>query len=127
MAVYLANGKAKSAADNANKRAQKQGIPGTITEKDILTMFEFFGWRCIYCGGDGYDTSDRVIGLDHVVPMCKGGPNELHNIVCSCKPCNASKSRYNVYQWMVKTHRDVDYFEQLFKLWQEFLKAYKPE
>jgi hypothetical protein len=127
MPGYLTRNKAKGAADNANKRAEQQGRPGRITERDVITMFEFFGWRCIYCGGDGLDTSDRVIGLDHVVAMCNGGTNELRNIVCCCKPCNASKSRYDVYRWMVKKNMNTQRFQDLFRLWQQYLDAYRPE
>jgi 5-methylcytosine-specific restriction endonuclease McrA len=31
------------------------------------------------------------IEIDHVVPLSKGGSNDLSNLVTACKPCNQAK------------------------------------
>ena len=43
------------------------------------------GHACVYCGA----RSDLT--LDHVVPLSKGGSNELENLATACRPCNSSK------------------------------------
>jgi 5-methylcytosine-specific restriction endonuclease McrA len=39
---------------------------------------------CYYCGQDA-DT------VDHIVPIAKGGGDEMDNLVAACRSCNYSK------------------------------------
>ena len=41
---------------------------------------------CAYCG-DG-----EANQVDHIIPVSKGGSNELHNLVTACARCNRLKS-----------------------------------
>jgi hypothetical protein len=54
--------------------------------------FEIFardGFKCRYCGRQ----SDEVqLVLDHMVPVCRGGGDELENLITSCFECNAGKA-----------------------------------
>lgn len=43
---------------------------------------------CVYCGRRPPDVELHV---DHVVPVAKGGSNELHNLVAACRDCNLGK------------------------------------
>jgi hypothetical protein len=43
----------------------------------------------MYCGKMPPEVTLQV---DHVVPICKGGPDDSHNLVTSCRDCNAGKS-----------------------------------
>ena len=48
------------------------------------------GFRCAYCGrGEGEGVQ---LHIDHLVPVARGGKNELENLVTSCAPCNLGKS-----------------------------------
>jgi hypothetical protein len=73
------------------------------------------GWFCHYCGcplagaatpeklvrywmNDGWSISinpkyrsTHWVNLDHVVPRCRGGSNELENLVLACGQCNSRK------------------------------------
>ena len=40
---------------------------------------------CRYCGGDDDLT------IDHIVPRCQGGGDELRNLAVACRPCNSRK------------------------------------
>ena len=73
-----------SAARNANRRAERWGVPGKLTTADIRDVLD--GKVCTYCGSD-----DDHMCVDHVTPMAKGGPNTRDNLVPSCRTCNASK------------------------------------
>lgn len=44
------------------------------------------GNACRYCG------SSEVPTVDHVIPRCQGGSDELHNLVVACRGCNSKKS-----------------------------------
>ena len=77
-----------------------------------LEVFERDGYRCRYCGvryvnkvtrepvaskpydGPFWMRRQRWIGLlhvDHVIPRCKGGTDDLDNLVTACGPCNLQK------------------------------------
>ena len=40
--------------------------------------------RCQYCGA-------QANHVDHIVPVCQGGPNTLTNLVAACHKCNIGK------------------------------------
>jgi 5-methylcytosine-specific restriction endonuclease McrA len=46
------------------------------------------GTICQYCG---QDAAGRI-WVDHIVPVCLGGPTELHNLVTACQWCNTTKA-----------------------------------
>ncbi len=53
-----------------------------------FSVFERDGFKCQYCGSQ---PPSVVLQVDHVVPVSKGGGNELDNLVASCTNCNAGK------------------------------------
>jgi hypothetical protein len=80
----------------------EQRLDGEVTLSSILKenqyqMKENVG-LCTYCGQEAQTT------FDHVIPMSKGGPSDMGNMVPVCKSCNSSKSDKNVIDW----HREHD-------------------
>jgi len=88
-------------------------------------------WCCRYCGtevlfspslrtleqlvpGHGYyhrnGRRDQMAGLlldqcaciDHIVPVSKGGTDDLDNLVCACWRCNTAKSDQDDSLWRMK-------------------------
>lgn len=57
-------------------------------------VFERDGLVCRYCG----DT-DGPFHCDHVVPISRGGANEMSNLVVACRFCNISKSDRLLSEW----------------------------
>lgn len=53
-------------------------------------------FRCVYCGAHG--PSIKLV-CDHVIPVSKGGPNEVSNLVACCLSCNSSKSNRSLHVW----------------------------
>lgn len=48
---------------------------------------------CVYCG-------DREsLGIDHIVPVSRGGRSNEQNLVCSCNRCNGEKSDRTPEEW----------------------------
>lgn len=45
-------------------------------------------YKCVYCGVDIREN----YSIDHIVPLSKGGTNDIDNIDLVCKPCNTRKS-----------------------------------
>lgn len=46
-------------------------------------------YECAYCGTK---KSRSDLTIDHVVPVCQGGPKNFKNIVTACHPCNEKKA-----------------------------------
>lgn len=82
------------AANNANQSARLAGAPGRITAADVRAVWAV--GRCHYCGGDG-------IGLDHVMPLSRGGANEPANLVQCCGDCNSRKGARTPGEWRAAT------------------------
>lgn len=56
------------------------------------TRFEVFKrdkFTCKYCGAKAPDV---IVEVDHIVPVAKGGKNNMLNLVTACKACNGGKS-----------------------------------
>lgn len=70
---------------------------GSVTPEAVQAVFESFGCRCAYCGSDG------PLQEEHVVPVSKGGPHIIENIVPACQSCNASKGDAEVDVWYAST------------------------
>ena len=57
----------------------------TITSEIRWEIWERDNFTCLSCGGR------RNLSIDHIVPECKGGVTEPHNLQTLCMPCNAQK------------------------------------
>ena len=57
-------------------------------------VFRRDGYVCTYCG----DTETKFTA-DHVIPLSRGGTNDLTNLVACCIPCNNSKSHRFLSEW----------------------------
>ena len=52
---------------------------------------------CRYCG---IPLTKLTVTLDHVIPVSKGGTNDMDNLVASCKPCNHAKDSMSVEEFL---------------------------
>lgn len=51
------------------------------------------GSRCVVC------RSQRLLHVDHIVPLSKGGSNRLSNLQTLCKACHEKKTGRKLYDW----------------------------
>lgn len=74
--------------------------------------------RYVYTRDDGIcyfcdkELKFKQISLDHYLPKSKGGPNDIYNLVCSCKRCNKDK----------KSNVPEDYKEVIMNLFKKGVK-----
>lgn len=81
------------ANDNRSRRA-------LVGERD--------GWYCQYCYRS---LTLNASHLEHVVPLARGGPDQLHNCVLACPPCNrAKKDRDPVDWWLDLQEKGTEHF-----------------
>jgi 5-methylcytosine-specific restriction endonuclease McrA len=69
---------------------------GGINFDDIRYLIESQP-LCPYCN-DLLTEDNRSI--DHIVPVVKGGTNDLYNLTLCCKPCNSSKNKKTLLYWL---------------------------
>ena len=67
---------------------------------NIRTIFDdekvklLSGNMCSYCG------ATEGLALDHVFPQKFGGKDTGDNLIYACKPCNSSKGKKDLMEWM---------------------------
>lgn len=74
----------RRAATRQRYNARKQQAHGNFTGEQWLALLEFYGAKCLRCNR----TPPTV---DHVIPLSKGGSNDIGNIQPLCRPCNSGK------------------------------------
>lgn len=81
--------------------------------------FEIFkrdGFRCLYCGATPVQ---KVLRVDHVVPVVEGGKTTHDNLVTACFDCNAGKSGVPLDKLAipasVATEADREHAEQIYE------------
>ncbi len=56
------------------------------------------GFKCAYCGAA---PPDVLLHVDHIVPVAKGGSNDIANLTAACVACNIGKGVASV-EWSVQ-------------------------
>ncbi len=86
-------------ADNRRKRrAARHAGRGCFTAEEFKALCESYGNRCLACGG--IETS---LEADHVVPLTKGGSDNISNIQPLCGSCNRKKF-VNIVDYRLNTN-----------------------
>lgn len=62
-------------------------------------MYERTHGKCALCGK--FVRFDQFT-IDHIIPLAKGGTNELDNLQCICRCCNAMKQDFSKEEFMEK-------------------------
>ena len=71
---------------NVAQRARRTVIASSdLGSRELETLKERFGGRCLACG-----TNDQL-ELDHIVALARGGKHEATNLQLLCHSCNAKK------------------------------------
>ena len=60
-----------------------------LTKALRFEVFKRDSFKCQYCGRSAPDV---ILEVDHILPVSKGGDNDLLNLITSCKDCNRGKS-----------------------------------
>ena len=94
-----ANPERRSAYAAARRAAKARTPKGRqATPAQVKALFASYAGRCVYC-------SKPATTLDHVVPLKKGGTNELDNLAPACVTCNSSKRHSTLLVWMAQKTR----------------------
>ena len=74
-----------------NRKARKRGNGGRYTEEELSALFIEQGGLCPYCGKLLYASFEDQPSVDHMVPLSRGGRNDISNIALAHLSCNLKK------------------------------------
>ena len=84
----------RTATDAVNLAAMSLGVDQVALSRTVRRGFtvnqsrqvwDRDGWSCVTCG------SHVALTVDHIVPVARGGSDDLDNLQTMCQPCNSRK------------------------------------
>jgi HNH endonuclease len=100
-AKWLRDNPEKRQAVEATRRARKLSAPGRgVTTAQWHEVVQAANGRCVYCG------ERRLLSMDHIEPLSRGGAHDADNIAAACKPCNSSKNDTSLLLWLACYQRN---------------------
>ena len=64
-----------------------------VSPGKIVAAMQKSNGVCVACG------TDERLQVDHIIPVSRGGTNDLDNLQMLCKSCNASKRDKTMDEW----------------------------
>lgn len=88
---------------SGRRRARKAGNGGSHTIDQRREKFTLLGDVCYYCGIPGKMT------VDHLIPISRGGTDDIENIVPACLLCNARKNNKTAEEFfeIINTSKEI--------------------
>jgi len=77
------------------RRAREANAEGEFRYTEVMHAYLKQGKACAYC-------EQPVVGLpdpEHVLPLSRGGRNDITNLVAACRPCNTDKGDLTLTEW----------------------------
>ena len=75
----------KDVARVQRRRARINGTQGAYTKEEWDNLCEKYNYKCLACG------EAKPLTVDHIIPLTKGGLNDISNIQPLCAKCNLAK------------------------------------
>lgn len=86
ISMWQKNNRAKCVVKVQRYRAKKRSAGGTFTLAEWMELRKQFDNRCAIC------REVKKLSVDHIIPISKGGKNDISNIQPLCMDCNRKKS-----------------------------------
>lgn len=65
----------------------------SISKKKLIAVMQKSNSTCVACG------STEDLHVDHIIPLSRGGTNDLDNLQMLCSRCNLSKGTKTMEEW----------------------------
>lgn len=89
-----ANSERRRAHRHARRARMMRAASDAYTHADFMAaMEERDVWRCSYCDGPAEH-------VEHVIPLSRGGSNDVSNLTWACASCNLSKGARLLSEWL---------------------------
>lgn len=83
------HGRLRSRYANAKRRVLSGGGSAHISKHEFLSL-----WNSPLCGICSTNVSDADKSIDHIIPLARGGSNDLENMQIAHLVCNQRKNRF---------------------------------
>lgn len=84
--LWRKNNPEQTKAHNALRRSRrKKALISDLTPEDWIQILHDSNGKCFYCG------DERILQIEHKIPLSRGGNHTKENIVAACAPCNYRK------------------------------------
>jgi len=84
---------------NRQRRIKKLQVGGSHTLGDWENLQAQYNWTCPCCGKQ---EPDITLSEDHIIPLSKGGSDNIENIQPLCRSCNSSKQTKIITYLIIK-------------------------
>jgi hypothetical protein len=92
----------------------------SLSKKIRFEVFKRDAFKCQYCGSV---PPLVVLEVDHIIPVSKGGLDEIDNLVTSCFDCNRGKSNRELTTMPQSTLEKTQQFKEKEEQYKEYQKA----
>lgn len=75
-------GRALALSPDLKSRKRSRHLIEALGERD--------GLKCWFCDLQWQNPENANITIEHLVPVCHGGPNHMSNLVLACQACNGA-------------------------------------
>lgn len=70
---------------NERPKGKRKDLRKDIGKETRRIVHERSAYRCVTCG------THENLTIDHIIPLAKGGSNEIENLQTMCRSCNCKK------------------------------------
>lgn len=81
-------------AKDRERQARRRDLMPEDWQELRARVFERDAYTCAYC-----ETPTDDPHCDHIIPISRGGSNDLENLTTSCRECNVSKGARTPEEW----------------------------
>ena len=85
-------------------------------------VFERDGFTCQYCGKR---PPEVILHADHIIPVSKGGENEIENLLTACADCNLGKATRIVGESPLRSQKNEEELQERFDQLKAFYRLQK--
>jgi 5-methylcytosine-specific restriction endonuclease McrA len=96
VSLWKKNNMNKVRVMRCNRRARKKLSPGSFTSAEIKQMLKQQKRKCVVCSIN----ISKSYHIDHIMPLIKGGSNNISNIQLLCPSCNLHKQAKHPIDFM---------------------------
>lgn len=74
---------------------------GEVSAADWDAILRIWDHSCAYCGKrlEYNEHGNLIVDIEHIIPISRGGPHSIGNLVPSCEGCNHRKSWKLLVEW----------------------------
>lgn len=87
--------------NSQTRRARKKGAAGSHTAEQLLQLLERQRFKCAGCTTSVKDKRH----IDHIMPLARGGSNDIRNLQWLCPVCNNKKHAKDPIAWAQENGR----------------------